>query len=63
MSLLETIKEKIEDHFDRGKDRLEICKSCIQYVPSHDVCGTCLCYMPVKVNVPTAKCPYDKWVE
>lgn len=63
MSIVEDIKEKVDDHLERGKRRLETCKSCTQYVHSHDVCGSCICYMPVKVNFPYAECPYSYWEE
>jgi len=45
-----------------AKDRLDICKECPMYIKSTHQCKECGCIMNLKVKLPHAQCPLDKWV-
>ncbi len=40
--------------------RWETCKSC-PLLTKFKTCSDCGCFMPVKVDMPAAKCPKGKW--
>lgn len=42
-------------------NKLEVCKQCANYNNETHRCSVCKCYMPIKVHVPFASCPIDKW--
>ena len=42
-------------------ERYKICESCEHFRASIKQCKKCGCFMPLKVNVPGAKCPVNKW--
>lgn len=42
--------------------RKEICKIC-EYFTEFNRCSVCGCFMDLKVLIPTADCPKNKWVE
>jgi hypothetical protein len=56
---------KIETVFARrreiAKDRLDICKTCEQYVEATTQCKECWCFMSAKTLWPSADCPLGKW--
>ena len=48
------------------EEKLKICQSC-EFLNTEglkmfrDFCNKCGCYMPIKVHVPIAHCPINKW--
>lgn len=42
-------------------ERLETCKGCEQYAEKVMTCKECLCWIPIKLHIKAAKCPFDKW--
>lgn len=44
-----------------NKQRLDICKSCDEYLPKVWTCKQCGCFMLAKAQIPTASCPLGKW--
>jgi len=44
-----------------NNERFKICESCEHFRASIKQCKKCGCFMPLKVNLPGAKCPIDKW--
>ena len=41
--------------------RYEICKNCEFFNAILKLCGKCGCFMPVKVQIESTKCPTNKW--
>lgn len=41
--------------------RLNVCKSCSEYVEATTQCKQCGCFMRFKTMLPNAKCPLSKW--
>ena len=41
--------------------RLEICHSCDKFNPTGMRCNECGCFLLIKTNWATEKCPLDKW--
>jgi hypothetical protein len=41
--------------------RLEICKSCSEYIKAITLCNKCKCIMPLKVTLSNSRCPLNKW--
>ena len=44
-----------------AKKRYEICKKCEKFNNAIKVCGECLCFMPIKVQIERKSCPIGKW--
>lgn len=44
-----------------SNEKFKICESCEHFRESIKQCKKCGCFMPLKVNVPGAKCPVNKW--
>lgn len=42
-------------------ERLEICKSCPEFIKSTTQCKKCGCIMSAKTKLPNAECPLGKW--
>lgn len=51
---------KLEDE-QKQVARLEICKTCPDFVPSTTQCKQCGCIMSRKVKISEASCPLKKW--
>ena len=58
MLKIETVYAKRRDI---AKDRLDVCKTCDQYVEATTQCKECWCFMSAKTLWPTADCPLGKW--
>ncbi len=43
----------------KARMRLATCELCPKYRSS--VCNECHCFMPLKVQIPGAKCPIGRW--
>jgi hypothetical protein len=41
--------------------RYDICKSCSHFNSFWKTCNSCKCFMPIKVLIPSAKCPEGQW--
>jgi hypothetical protein len=41
--------------------RLDICKSCDQYLNMTHQCKVCGCFMELKTKIKISKCPLGKW--
>jgi hypothetical protein len=41
--------------------RLDICKSCEEFIKLTAQCDVCGCFMKVKTMIKSAKCPKGKW--
>lgn len=56
---------KLETPFTERRElantRLEICKSCDQYISYTTMCKQCGCIMKGKTLLKSAKCPLGKW--
>jgi hypothetical protein len=46
---------------DIAKERLAICKECPELIKATKQCKKCGCIMNLKVKLPHAFCPIDKW--
>ena len=44
-----------------GKDRLEICKACPEFIKLTTTCKKCGCFMAAKTKLKGAACPIGKW--
>lgn len=44
---------------DLGRDRIEICRKCPNYVLGF--CKLCGCIMTLKVSIKDSTCPEDRW--
>jgi len=42
-------------------DRKDICKKCKHYWEKTDQCGQCKCFLFIKANLKTSKCPKNHW--
>ena len=47
--------------FEKGKERMIICKECDSYTKSVHMCKECGCFMPVKTLLENTTCPLEKW--
>jgi hypothetical protein len=45
---------------EKAKIRLEVCRTCEKLI-NDSRCSHCGCFMKVKVLVPLATCPENKW--
>ncbi len=43
------------------EQRLEICRSCPEFLKLTQQCKLCLCIMPAKAILAHAECPIHKW--
>lgn len=43
--------------------RLNTCYACKQYAPDDGQCTLCTCYVEIKAQLDTEKCPLKKWKE
>lgn len=41
--------------------RYDICRTCSQFNKTWKTCKVCKCFMPIKVLIPSAKCPEGQW--
>tara|TARA_B100000287_G_scaffold156716_1_gene147838 strand:+ start:19762 stop:19947 length:186 start_codon:yes stop_codon:yes gene_type:complete len=57
------VEKALEEVRKRSKERLEICGNCEHLRESINQCKICGCYLPLKVLMPTQRCPLDppKW--
>lgn len=46
---------------DIARQRLDICKSCPEYIRFTHQCKKCGCIMNAKVKLKDATCPLNKW--
>lgn len=46
---------------EESQKRLELCKSCENYIPSITMCSICHCIMPLKTKIADLSCPIGKW--
>jgi hypothetical protein len=46
---------------DVAEFRLNICKACPEYIKTTHQCKKCGCIMNLKVKLPHASCPLNKW--
>jgi hypothetical protein len=46
---------------EEAQKRYDICKECPHLIAMTKQCRHCLCVMPLKVKVPNAFCPINKW--
>lgn len=44
-----------------AQNRYDICKSCEHFNLETKNCNLCGCFMKVKVKIPEAFCPVNKW--
>ena len=51
------------DHVDDAvaAKRLEVCESCEFLINLTKQCSKCFCFMPLKVKLPHATCPENRW--
>lgn len=52
---LKNVKEDVK------KNRLDICKACDKFNPENTTCNECGCYLEIKTQWASEKCPLDKW--
>ena len=50
----------IKELFDRGEDRMSICRGCEHYKDKTKSCKKCGCFMPAKTKLANSKCPIGK---
>ena len=44
-----------------AQNRYDICKSCEHFNMEMKICNQCGCFMKIKVKMPGAFCPVNKW--
>ena len=44
-----------------AQNRYDICKSCEHFNMEIKICNQCVCFMKIKVKMPGAFCPVNKW--
>lgn len=59
LDLLNPNTIKVEDTV--SKTRMDICKSCPEFVRLTNQCKKCGCFMEIKTTMEQAKCPIGKW--
>jgi len=59
MTWLEQLKKDVHDLSNQGKARASICSTCTKR--NFGLCTECGCFLSIKVMIPEAKCPLDKW--
>lgn len=47
---------------EKSEYRLNICKSCTNFIELTQMCNKCMCIMPMKVKLAPASCPENKWL-
>lgn len=63
-SILGYLEEKnISVSTEIKEERLNICKSCDQFIQSANLCKICGCFMPGKTYLANASCPIKKWIK
>ena len=45
----------------KGRQRMEVCRSCDRLDNITKICKECGCFMPVKTKLPNEACPIGKW--
>ena len=51
----------ISGRLDLGERRMEICRSCPNYIKIVGTCAECGCFMPAKTKMKSQSCPIGKW--
>lgn len=41
--------------------RMEICRSCIEFIPEQERCALCGCYSALKIRLRSQACPQGQW--
>lgn len=55
--MFKTVSEQVK------QQRLDICKSCVEYNSAMRTCRQCGCYMPAKAMFAAIACPINNWQE
>lgn len=53
--------DKLLDNQNIIDQRLDICKSCPEFISSTSQCKKCGCFMNLKTKLAGAECPLGKW--
>ena len=54
-------QSKIKEVLERGRQRMNICRSCDRLSNITKICKECGCFMPAKTKIPGEACPIGKW--
>lgn len=60
-NFVESLIQNIKDVSNLAKQRAYICNECNKR--SMGICKECGCFLEIKVRLPNAKCPLNKWNE
>lgn len=60
-SFVESLINNIKDVNEQAKKRAYVCDSCDKR--NLGVCTECGCFLEIKVRLPNATCPLNKWIE
>ncbi len=60
-SFVEFLINNIKDVNEQAKKRAYVCGSCDKR--NLGICTECGCFLEIKVRLPNAKCPLNKWNE
>jgi hypothetical protein len=58
---VEALPQALRTPEDVAKTRWDVCSSCEKLYKPTNTCKVCGCFMVVKTNLKTAKCPIGKW--
>ena len=50
-----------EEEKKTAVEKMKLCIQCPHFFKPTKTCKKCGCFMPIKVRVPSQKCPVDKW--
>lgn len=62
--VIEIVKDKVDSVIiddEIREQRLEICKTCPNYIHATSTCKRCGCFMVAKTHLSSAECPIGKW--
>lgn len=46
---------------EEKENRMNVCRGCPYFVKGHNRCNQCGCFMKLKTELKSAKCPIGKW--
>ena len=56
-----SIKDIWEHRKEVAKQRMDICSTCEEFVPTTTQCQECGCFIIAKSLLPFSECPLKKW--
>ena len=54
-------QSQVKQALQKGRQRMDICRSCDRLNNITKTCKECGCFMPAKTKIPGEACPIGKW--